>query len=385
MNQVSTGKNIFSGNGIGIDHLLNSIQTGVIIHGPDLELLYCNSAARKLLSLQDEEISLLTLMCRCKNLVGADGMPVSPDMIPCNTALQTRVPVEGVVLGIPVCDNVATTWFMVHSVPVLDENGEVIEIVSSFNDITALKEAEEKLNWLYQNLEARAYELASSNADMEKFVAVATHDLQEPLRLISSFLQLLKMKYTEKLDARAQEYIGYAVEGAQRMKKLILDLLEYAKFRNNREGFTDVNSGLVLKSVLVSLEESISKNRATVESGPLPQVYADPALLEQLFENLIGNSLKYRGSQDPMIRIACEETQGEFQFSVSDNGIGIKPEYSDKIFNLFERLHNNESFEGTGVGLAICEKIARLHRGSIGVHSEPGKGSTFYFTIPKCQ
>ena len=275
-------------------------------------------------------------------------------------------------------------WLLVNAEPLLDDKGEVKEVICSFSDITERKSVEAKLNWLYQSLEIRALELATSNADLERFFYVATHDLQEPLRLVNSFTQLLKKKYAQQLDEKANEYINYAVEGATRMKKLLLDLLEYSKFNSNKEEFTTTNVSDVLKDVARSFSKELKNTGATLIIPELPQITANTSLILQLFENLIGNALKYRSDRKPVIQIAYKEEENNYLFSVSDNGIGIDQKYSDKIFVLFRRLHNdNETYEGTGVGLAICKKIVELHDGTIWVVSEQGEGSTFYFTITR--
>jgi len=310
---------------------------------------------------------------------------LSCEMSPVLVALKTQKPVTNLIVGInrPLTGDRA--WLLVNAEPILTDSGEVSEIVCSFSDITQRKAVEDKLTSLYQSLESRAFDLACSNADLERFVYVATHDLQEPLRLITSFLQLLKKKYDSQLDEQASEYINYAVDGSRRIKKLILDLLEYSKFSIDRDGFKVLDAGKLIEDVKHSLCSLLKQHHAIIDVKPLPVIYADPSLLHQLFKNLLTNSIKYRGESTPKISIDCIAQGDNYLFSVSDNGIGIDPGYSEKIFDLFQRLHKNEAFEGTGVGLAICEKIIRLHRGSIWVESMPGKGSTFYFTIPQKQ
>ena len=320
------------------------------------------------------------------NVIHEDGslFPVSSHPVP--IAITTKRPVTHVIMGVysPVTKD--RVWLLVNAEPLLDDKGEVKEVICSFSDITEHKAVEEKLTWLYQSLEIRAYELATSNAELERFAYVATHDLQEPLRLVSSFMQLLKKKYSNQLDEQAREYIDYAVDGANRIKKLILDLLEFSKVSSNREEFTPTDMNMVLQDVARMFSGELKDTGAALTIPELPTIHANTALMLQLFENLVGNAIKYRNGRQPLIQIDCQEKDDEFRFSVSDNGIGIDPEYSDKIFILFQRLHNNnETYDGTGVGLAICKKIVELHQGTIWVVSEKGKGSTFYFTIPKAQ
>lgn len=320
------------------------------------------------------------------NVIHEDGSPFPGSSHPVSIAIATKKPVANVVMGVyrPITKD--RIWLLVNAEPLLCDNSEVKEVICSFSDITERKAVEEKLTWLYQSLEVRAFELATTNADLERFVYVATHDLQEPLRLVSSFTQLLKKKYENHLDEQALEYINYAVEGATRMKKLILDLLVFSTFSSNKEEFAETDLNAVLRETTCTLSKELKDSEAELVIPELPAIHANTTLVLQLFENLIGNALKYRSDHNPKIEITCKEQEENFLFSVCDNGIGIDPEYSDKIFVLFKRLHNdNDTYEGTGVGLAICKKIVELHRGNIWVESEQGKGSTFYFTIAKKQ
>jgi signal transduction histidine kinase len=375
----------FSENKERTNRLISNLRVGILLQGPASEILYSNNAALNMLGLTEDELYGRSSFHPDWNVIREDGSVFPGEEHPVPTAIRTKKNVDNIVMGIfrPVTQD--RIWLLVNAEPLLDKYGKIKEVICSFSDITERKEAEEKLRWLYQNLEMRAFELATSNADLEKFVYAATHDLQEPLRLIGSFVQLLKKKYEEQLDEQAAEYINYAVEGARRMKKLILDLLEYSKFSSNGQCFATTDMNKVLENVSRSLSQKLNETNSQLHVQPLPSVYADAALLTQLFENLVDNALKYKGQDAPVIQVECSEEKDNFLFSIRDNGIGINPDYSEKIFNLFQRLHSNGSYEGTGVGLAICKKIIRLHRGTIWVASEPGKGSTFYFTIPKGQ
>ncbi|MGQ0739968.1 MAG: sensor histidine kinase [Bacteroidota bacterium] len=375
----------FSENKERTNRLINGLRVGVLLQGPGTEILYSNKAALGMLGLTEDELSGRSSFHPDWNVIREDGSPFPGPEHPVPVAIRTKKTVDNVVMGVfrPITRD--RVWLLVNAEPLLDSTGKVKEVICSFSDITERKTAEEKLTWLYQNLEMRAFELATSNADLEKFVYAATHDLQEPLRRIGSFVQLLKKKYEKQLDEQASEYINYAVEGANRMKKLILDLLEYSKFSSSGKNLSDTDMNDVLKQVSGLLSKRLRDINGRLIAHPLPVVFADPALITQLFENLVDNALKYRGDNAPIIQINCSEKNDKFVFSVSDNGIGIDTGYSEKIFNLFQRLHSNGAYEGTGVGLAICKKIVQLHRGDIWVTSEPGKGSTFYFTIPKEQ
>jgi signal transduction histidine kinase len=225
-------------------------------------------------------------------------------------------------------------------------------------------------------------ELEQSNRQLEQFAYVASHDLQEPLRMVSGYTQLLWRRYKEKLDADAAEYIGFAVDGAKRMHGLINDLLAYSRFGTKNTEFARTDCEVVLDRVLKNLEAAAAETNAVITHSPLPIVTADAQQLAQLFQNLIGNGIKYHGSGPPAVHVGCERKGDAWIFSVKDNGIGIDPQYAERIFVIFQRLHTREQYPGTGIGLAICKKIVERHGGRIWVDSEPGKGSTFYFTVP---
>ena len=251
------------------------------------------------------------------------------------------------------------------------------------NDITDRRIYEKQLRQLNTDLAKRASELASSNGELERFAYIASHDLQEPLRMVSSFLQLLQKRYGGQLDKKADQYIHYAVDGAERMKALIMDLLEYSRVGTGKESFGLIDTAVVLKEVGDIFREKIISARARVDIGEMPCVWGDKVQLTQLFQNLLSNALKYHSDQAPMIRIIAKEEPGYWQFSIADNGIGIDPQFFDKIFIIFQRLHNKSDYSGTGIGLAICKKIVERHGGRIWVESTPQNGSTFYFTIIK--
>jgi PAS domain S-box-containing protein len=251
------------------------------------------------------------------------------------------------------------------------------------NDITERRRYEQQLQRLNDDLGKRAAELATSNGELERFAYIASHDLQEPLRMVSSFLQLLQKKYKGQLDSKADQYIHYAVDGAERMKALIMDLLEYSRVGTGKEDFTDVDTGVVMQEVGDIFREEIVTARAQIDIGPLPVVRGDKVQLTQLFQNLLSNALKYHSEKAPVIRIRAEEEPTQWHFRMEDNGIGIDPQFFDKIFIIFQRLHNKNDYSGTGIGLAICKKIVERHGGRIWVESTPRQGSTFHFTIHK--
>ncbi len=226
-------------------------------------------------------------------------------------------------------------------------------------------------------------ELKRSNKELQQFAYVASHDLQEPLRMVSSFTQLLAKRYKGQLDSDADEFIKFAVDGAQRMQLLINDLLAYSRVSSRVEEFQLVDLEKVFNESLQNLKFSIDDNDARITSDSLPTIVADQTQITQLFQNLVGNAIKFRGAETPTIHIAAEEGENEWIFRVIDNGIGIDSQHNERIFRVFQRLHERDSYPGTGIGLSICEKIVERHGGDIWVDSTLGDGSTFSFTISK--
>lgn len=265
----------------------------------------------------------------------------------------------------------------------LDINGEIDGILGVITDITEIKEAQNELQ--IKNEELQRY--IDSNLQLENFAYFASHDLKEPLRTIGNFTQLLDRRYSHQLEDKAKDYMNFVVEGAQTMNRLIDDLLTYSRVNSQKSDFEELNISRLLDSVNYNLKQAIEESQATIEKINIPEkIIACKTKLFQLFLNLIANALKFKKeNQAPLIQIECKEEKEEWLFSVKDNGIGIDPEYHDKIFVLFRKLHGRTKYDGTGIGLALCKKIVEQHDGKIWVESEENKGTTFYFTLKKQQ
>jgi light-regulated signal transduction histidine kinase (bacteriophytochrome) len=262
--------------------------------------------------------------------------------------------------------------------PLKEEADGSRHIIEANNDITQTKLAE-------ADLKARQTELARSNGDLEQFAYAASHDLQEPLRAVAGCVNLLQARYGEQLDERAHEYMRHAVEGAGRMQSLIDDLLAYSRVGTRGKEFQVVACEKAVENALKNLSVAIQEKQAQIEHDPLPVVAGDLLQLSQLFQNLIGDALKFSGAEIPCIHIGAQEGNKEWEISVRDNGIGIDPQYFDRIFVIFQRLHTRKEYPGTGMGLALCKKVVERHGGRIWVESESGKGTTFRFTLPALQ
>ncbi len=263
------------------------------------------------------------------------------------------------------------------------EQGRAVRLVGTAQDISERKRAEMDLRRANEGLAQAADELARSNKDLEQFAYVASHDLQEPLRMVTGFLQLLRDRYKEQLDAKAQEYISFSVDGANRMSNLIKDLLDYSRAGAKEMEKAAVDLSAVAKYIQANLRATIAESDAVITVDPLPTVVADLGQMRQLLQNLVANAIKFRlEGRRPEIRISARRDGAHWVFQVKDNGIGIPPAQRDRIFVIFQRLHAREKYAGTGIGLAICKKIVERHGGRIWVESQPQEGSTFFFTLP---
>ena len=258
----------------------------------------------------------------------------------------------------------------------------VIFVTKYKHAIEQRRKAEDAFKQANKDLRKYTDELKRSNSELEQFAYVASHDLQEPLRMVSSFTQLLSKRYKDKLDTDANEFISYAVEGANRMQRLINDLLSYSRINTKGRPFEETDCGEILGHVRANLHVAIEKSGALITNDHLPIVVGDASQLMRLFQNLVDNAIKFSDKEAPRIHVSAERKDDEWLFSVRDNGIGIDPQYHERIFLIFQRLHGKEEYPGTGIGLAICKRIVERHGGKIWLESEPQNGSAFYFTIP---
>jgi signal transduction histidine kinase len=233
-----------------------------------------------------------------------------------------------------------------------------------------------------EQLRQTSLNLQRSNTDLEQFAYVASHDLFEPLRMVTSYLQLLRQQYRARLDKQADEFIDFAIDGARRMEALIHDLLAYSRVDISGRSLEPVDCELAFQAALVNLKVAIEESQATVTHSKLPRVLGDRVQLTQVFQNLLGNALKFRGRDPPRVEVVASRRDHEWVFSVKDNGLGIEPKDFNRVFVIFQRLHTRQEYPGTGIGLSLCKKIIERHGGHIWVESTPGQGSTFFFTLP---
>ena len=267
-------------------------------------------------------------------------------------------------------------WVRINAWPVAEQGRPVARWEASLEDISTYRQTE-------RQLEERAAQLARSNAELQQFSYAISHDLQEPLQLVTRYGQLLVDEQGPKLDAGAQRWLAHMLTAVARMQAMINDVLEYSRVETRGQGFAPVDFAAIVGEAIANLQAAIDESKATVSSHALPRVAADSRQMVQLFQNLIGNAVKFRTATAPRVQISAVEAEDAWVFAVMDNGIGIAPEQLDRIFGMFQRLHGSSEYPGTGIGLALAKRIVERHGGQIWATSQPGEGSTFYFSIPK--
>ena len=279
--------------------------------------------------------------------------------------------IEGVTPSQP---SVIRTW-IVQSVPFKDINGVIIGISFSVLEITDMKRAQEKIAKTMEKLKL-------SNDELQRFAYVVSHDFKEPLRMVSYFTQLIKKRHIDKFDGEVDEFIGFIIEGSKRMERLLDDLLEYSRITSAEDKYEEINLDIIVEESIFNLKMAIEKNNVKITKDPLPTVFVNHSQMIHVFQNLFANAIKFRSKKTPIIHIFAQKEQNQWIIGVSDNGIGIDPQYNKRIFDVFQRLHRRTEYEGTGMGLFITKKIIERHNGHIWVDSKPEKGSTFYFSLP---
>jgi PAS domain S-box-containing protein len=348
------------------ENILESITDYFYTLDNQFNYTYLNSAAQYLLANNGESLKGKNIWQQYPTLAGSD---FSEQM---QIAMQEKKPRTFEYFAVEF-----QTWFEQSVYPT--EDGLSV----FFRSINDRKATECKLNKLNKSLAKKADELAASNSELERFAYVASHDLQEPLRMISGFMQLLQKRYEPQLDDNGKKYVNFAIDGAVRMKNLIQELLNYSKAGNLETGLEPVDMSEVMADVKMILKTPIANSAAVINSSIMPVVNANITMVTQLMQNLIGNGIKYQlPGNIPIIEVSADKKETHWEFCVKDNGIGIGKEYQDKVFELFHRLHTKQQYAGTGIGLSICKKIVEKLGGDIWVTSEEGKGSRFTFTIP---
>ncbi|MCU7495677.1 MAG: response regulator [Ignavibacteria bacterium] len=341
----------------------DAINDGVCLLNSGFKVDQCNKAFEMIIGKKQEEIINRRLCEICESLCGFDRKYFNSSVPDSNEIKNEEMFVNG-------------SWYLVSTDLIPGDEQGFSGAVFKMTNITPAKRAEDELKKTMGELER-------SNKELEQFAYVASHDLQEPLRMVSNFTQLLSKRYSQKLDAEADTMINFAVDGARRMQMLITDLLTFSRVMTKGMPFNSVDLNEVLASAEKNLQITIKESGAEIIKDHLPTVKADPIQITQLFQNLISNAIKFRSKRRPVVHIGLEEKVDHWIFSVSDNGIGIDPQYKERIFVIFQRLHDMSEYPGTGIGLAICKKIVERHRGKIWVESVLGEGSTFYFTLEK--
>jgi PAS domain S-box-containing protein len=343
--------------------LFEILPVGVSILDKDRKIVFQNQALERILDIRKEKLMLGDY--RYRKYFRSDGTPMPGNEFASSLAVTEKRAVHHVETGVEKEDG-SIIWTSISATPVDLPDWSVVVVTS---DITDLKQVVE--------------DLERSNVELEQFAYVASHDLQEPLRAIAGMVQLLQKHYHGKLDEQADEYIEFTVEAADRMRKLINDLLTYSRVDRFGNHFVETDIEKVLETALTNLRVAVEESQATVTHDPLPALMIiDATQITQVFQNLLGNAIKFRGERPLQIHIGAQEVDNAWRFEIRDNGIGIEPQYFERIFGVFQRLHTRREYPGTGIGLSLCKKIVERHGGSIWVESEIGQGASFYFTLP---
>ncbi len=350
--------------------IINNSPIGIALLDEDGELLLSNLALQDMLGYSEEKLQNL----------GLSDLTHPDDVEKDETLYQELHDEERTSYSIDkrfVRRDGSVMWGALTVAVIRNEENAPQNVICMVEDVTKEKRMEQERQQLLQDLKR-------SNEELEQFAYVASHDLQEPLRMVSSYLQLLQRRYQDELDEDADDFIVYAVDGARRMKQLINDLLKYSRITTRGNPFEPVDISGLMEEVVDDLQQQIAETDAAVTHEELPTITADKSQLRRLLQNLVSNAIKYRGDEPPEIHIGVREQQDAWRFAVADNGVGIPEEQQDRVFVIFQRLHgHDEGGGGTGIGLALCKRIVERHGGDIWVDSEPGEGATFYFTIPK--
>lgn len=368
-----------------LESVLRSIGDGVVVADANGKFLIWNPAATRLMGIGPMDIPP-DRWTRTYGVFLADGTSPCPvERLPLVRAIRGES-VDGETLFIKNQELNAGGWINVTARPLVDSAGMVQGGTVVMSDVTERKKTQAALQQtrdeLEQRVEERTAQLVQYSKDLEQFAYVSSHDLQQPLRMITSYVQLLKQHCKEKLDDEGKEFIQYVVDGAARMKRLINDLLKYSRLRTEAKPFELIDCEDVLGQVLASLSLAVREAGAEITHDPLPRIRGDETQLLQLFQNLIDNAIKFRTDRRPEVHIGVRKAGEHWRFSVRDNGIGIDPQYAERIFIIFQRLHPREKYPGTGMGLAICKQVVERHGGRLWMESAPEVGTTFHFTIP---
>ena len=366
--------------------LFDAMSEGVILMDATGRVLQANPAAEHIFRLEYSELGERDYNSLRLGIIKPDGSPMHPEEMTSLRAMKEKRLVMDDLMGIKYSDG-TISWLIVNAIPLFDDKNELGGIVTTFVDISGRKRAEEEREALLQDIKKINRKLEESNKELQDFAYIASHDLREPLRKISSFSALLQDSLKGKLDEDQQENLEFMIDGAERMQNMIDDLLTYSRLTTRAKPPQRVDLNEVVEDVKkLELAALLDETKGTIHVPELlPPVQADPSQMHQLFQNLIGNGLKFhKEGIPPEITIRARQAENNMiRIEVEDNGIGIDEEYHEQVFVMFKRLHSREQYEGTGIGLAACKKIVNRHGGDIGVKSTPGEGSTFWFTLPR--